>query len=656
LPARWAVQGHRPLLPVGNPGSGFRSFSQCVAISIDDDPNGGYNRYEFSFDNVGFNDYPKHGIVSDSITLMANIFRARGPFFNYAGTFLGVMDKAAMYAGNSALLIGFNIGTGQFGFVAGDLDGHGNVGALFATAMSSANQFDIWEIDVDWSTEDASALRIAAIPVSPYDSSLCGVSRGACIPQPNNGPALESLSDRLMHRLQIRDFGSYRTMLAAQTVDAGGNNGPSGIHWYEFRESNGTWSKRQEGTYAPNEGLYRWMPSIAMNKDGDIGVGFLFGNDSTPMSIAVTGQTAAEGLNASGLFDAGEAICVVGTGVHEDAGRSGDYASTSIDPLDGKTFWHTNEYVQTTAQFSWNTYVCPFTIGGGDTGGNIPPEASFTATVRGDNDNGRTIDFNDSGSSDSDNGPEPLTYDWNFGDRTPPAEGEAPSHTYTTDGDFNVTLTVSDGAATDSASVTVTADDGFNEPPTVTIDSAGCTGLFCSFTATGSDIDGSIVSYDWTFGDDPTPGTASGASVSYEFSASGTYTVSVTVTDDGRGDGAKTNSTSTSVTATEPLDPVTASIGSIVVDTVNTNRRNKAGRAVVTIVDDQGNPVSGATVTGNFLAPYDEPASGATVGDGTVTFQTNSTLRGGVSFEFCVDSVEAPLPLLWDGNTSCASF
>ncbi len=63
----------------------LNSFSQCVAISQTGDPTGGYNRYEFSFDNIGFNDYPKHGIVSDSITMIANIFRKARPPLHFRG-------------------------------------------------------------------------------------------------------------------------------------------------------------------------------------------------------------------------------------------------------------------------------------------------------------------------------------------------------------------------------------------------------------------------------------------------------------------------------------------------------------------------------------------------------------------------------------------
>ncbi len=58
-----------------------------------------------------------------------------------------------------------------------------------------------------------------------------------------------------------------------------------------------------------------------------------------------------------------------------------------------------------------------------------------------------------------------------------------------------------------------------------------CNALSCSFDGSGSsDTDGSVVAYDWAFGDGS---TASGAQVNHTFANNGTYSVSLTVTDDG---------------------------------------------------------------------------------------------------------------------------
>jgi len=511
------------------------SYSQCVAVSMTGEPMGGWHRYEFSFMDFGLNDYPKHGIVTGSITMTANLFRPRGRNFYWSGTFLGVLDKAAMYAGAPATLIGFNIGTSQFGFIPADLDGSGTVPALFATAMTTNQSFDIWKIDVNWSTKAASVAKIATVPVTPFDSELCTASRGACIPQPDGGPLLESLSDRLMHHLQVRQFSDHRSMVTAHTVDVGG--GRAGIRWYELRDSNdGNWYRYQEGTYGPADGEYRFMPSAAMNAAGDIGIGYLISSTNTFVSSAAVGQTAA--ASGEGLLDSEELICAEGSGVQLQTARAGDYSSTSVDPVDD-SFWHTNEVFTTTGSFQWNTYICEFAIASGDA--NLPPAADFAYSC-----DELSCVFTDR-SVDTDGSVE--SWSWNFGDGST-STARSPSHTYDSDGSYNVTLLVTDNeGATDSATRAVTVSGpSVNVPPTASF-TFNCTDLFCNFDGSGSSDDGTIVSYGWAFGDDA---TGSGQTTSHAYSAYIDYTVTLTVTDNLGATGS--DSQTVSVTSIGELD------------------------------------------------------------------------------------------------------
>ncbi|MEE8525598.1 MAG: lamin tail domain-containing protein [Thermoanaerobaculia bacterium] len=88
-----------------------------------------------------------------------------------------------------------------------------------------------------------------------------------------------------------------------------------------------------------------------------------------------------------------------------------------------------------------------------------------------------------------------------------------------------------------------------------------------------------------------------------------------------------------------PDSATTLHVSSIVLSTVNVGQGNKQGRAVVTIVDNLGNPVSTATVTGTFSGDYSETQADATDGSGVATIDTVGTKKGGISFSFCVDSV-----------------
>ncbi len=79
---------------------------------------------------------------------------------------------------------------------------------------------------------------------------------------------------------------------------------------------------------------------------------------------------------------------------------------------------------------------------------NVPPTADFSV-----NTNDLSASFNGGASNDPDNGPQALSYNWDFGDGTSDT-GSTVNHTYATDGTYSVVLTVNDGQ--DSASITKT--------------------------------------------------------------------------------------------------------------------------------------------------------------------------------------------------------
>ncbi|MEO8246780.1 MAG: PKD domain-containing protein [Chloroflexota bacterium] len=68
-----------------------------------------------------------------------------------------------------------------------------------------------------------------------------------------------------------------------------------------------------------------------------------------------------------------------------------------------------------------------------------------------------------------------------------------------------------------------------NNAPTANF-TFNCTQLFCSFTDTSSDSDGTIASRSWDFGDG---GTSTNTNPGHTYAANGTYSVTLTVTDDG---------------------------------------------------------------------------------------------------------------------------
>ncbi len=101
--------------------------------------------------------------------------------------------------------------------------------------------------------------------------------RRDCLPQPgitNPDQYLDILSyrQRPTFRLAYRNFGKYEALVTNQSVEA--QPGLAGVRWYEMRRVNGAYSVYQQGTYSPNDGVHRWMGSVAMDKNGNIALGY----------------------------------------------------------------------------------------------------------------------------------------------------------------------------------------------------------------------------------------------------------------------------------------------------------------------------------------------------------------------------------------------
>ena len=159
-----------------------------------------------------------------------------------------------------------------------------------------------------------------------------------------------------MCRAQYRNFGGWQTLVTSHSVDVGSDR--AGARWYSIEKIGaGDWRMHDQGTYAPDDGLNRWMPSAAMDKSGDIAVGYSTSNGTAPNypSIRYAARLATDPPGSSAR---GELIA--GTGSQTGtASRWGDYSGMSVDPVDDCTFCYTTEYIQTTGATTWRTGSAP---------------------------------------------------------------------------------------------------------------------------------------------------------------------------------------------------------------------------------------------------------------------------------------------------------
>ncbi|HWH41915.1 MAG TPA: hypothetical protein VNU21_18835 [Usitatibacter sp.] len=331
-------------------------YFQCVAVSTTNDATGAYNRYSFPYGNV-FPDYPKIGVWPDAYYITFNMFTN-----TFQGAKLCAYDRAKMLAGQPATQQCFQLSTSFGGVLPADLDGSTQppAGSPNYLVAKGTNVLDLWRFHVDWvNTASTTLTGPIVIPVAAYTSACNG---GTCIPQSGTNQQLDSLADRLMYRLAYRNIAGVERLVVNHSVRVGtSNRNPfTGVRWYEIRNPNGSPSIFQQSTFSPDSS-YRWMGSIAMDKLGNMAMGYSVSSSAMHPAIRFTGRLASDPL---GTMQA-ETSIIEGTGSQlRSLSRWGDYSSMAIDPVDDCTFWFTTEYLKANGTFNWSTRIASFKFPG----------------------------------------------------------------------------------------------------------------------------------------------------------------------------------------------------------------------------------------------------------------------------------------------------
>jgi len=347
-------------------------FFNCIAVSTTPDPTGSYFRY--AFQTPTFPDYPKYGVWPDAYYVSTRESGA-GQIGAYA------IDRAAVLAGNpAATTIAFQVNvegtpTGGNGLLPSDMDGTALppagspnyfVGTMDQGGPLGAPQdaLTLWKFHADFGTPVNSTFALAnTIPVDPFDSIMpapCASTR-ECIPQPGTAVKIDHLGyrQRPTFRLAYRNFGTHESLVTNQSVEAPA--GMAGIRWYEVRSPNSAPVVFQQGTYSPgaSDGIFRWMGSIAMDRAGNMALGFSVSDGvSTFPGVRYTGRLSTDPL---GQMPQGEGTLVDGIGVQTSTGhRWGDYTAMTVDNSDDCTFWYINEYYPVTSVTAWKLRIGQF--------------------------------------------------------------------------------------------------------------------------------------------------------------------------------------------------------------------------------------------------------------------------------------------------------
>jgi hypothetical protein len=322
--------------------AGQGPYSMCYAVSVSSDPLGQYYRYEFL--RPFFPDYPRPAVWPDG-------------YYNPTSTSDDIIQKHACVAERGKMLKGLPA-TEQCFVIDGvnflnnaDIDGYGlpppgapNImmaagGAQLKNILQDDRVF-FWKFHVDWTTPaNTSITGPFPIAVAPYQY-LCGGQLTDCVPQPGTDRRLDSQGDKIMARLVYRKVKGKESLVAVHSVNTALGGG--GVRWYEFRlDKNREPQVYQQGTYAPDK-FYRWMASPAMDRNGNIGIGYSFGGSPNFPGQRFAARLANDPL---GQLTLQETVLVEGEGA-QNVMRWQDYTQTAIDPSDDCTIWYVGDYIK----------------------------------------------------------------------------------------------------------------------------------------------------------------------------------------------------------------------------------------------------------------------------------------------------------------------
>lgn len=329
-----------------NPPGSF----QCFAASKTSDPvNGGWNFYSINTTG-GLGDYPKFGIWPDGLYMSANMFdyAAAG---SYQNARVYAFNKAQMYAGAPTVQsVSFDAASSEFTLLPANARlqaGTPPTGTpnYFSTVWNFTNVISFYKFHVDW-------VRPALATFSgPFKATApASWSTAPSTVSEQSGNALDTLRTRLMMQNQYTNLGGVESLWNSHTV-RGSTNSQAAVRYYQVNVTGGNVasSTTQASTFNPSTTVSRFIPSVAVDRAGNMAIGYSTSSSTSFPAIKYAGRLSTDAANT---ITQTETTLINGSGSQSGScggtcTRWGDYSAMTLDP-DGCTFWFTSEYYVST--------------------------------------------------------------------------------------------------------------------------------------------------------------------------------------------------------------------------------------------------------------------------------------------------------------------
>jgi len=371
-----------------------------LAVSDDSDPNGTWHYHAINSKLIAdgdscWADYPGFSVDAQAVYVNVNMYTFDSLL--YRDTFLWIVDKGmgngGLYEGGSANATKYEpyniVGQSQFSLTT-------QPAHMFGTAPTGVGTFLVSYSGLTDNTNEYLQIIRVNNPVGATSFSHQFVNVGNIehmplstfpdAPQLNSAQKIEVNDNRLLHAVWRNNYlWSISTILPGSGPDANQVT----AHWWKLNTTNlNAITVADQGNVGGEDiaaGTFTFFPSLAVNVNGDMAIGFSASAPTIYPGAYYTGRLAGDPagqVQQTATLRAGVDYYYRAFGGTRN--RWGDYSGISVDPSDDATFWVFNEYAMSRGSIlsqyptedgrwatAWGSFAIPI-VGIDPENGNLP--------------------------------------------------------------------------------------------------------------------------------------------------------------------------------------------------------------------------------------------------------------------------------------------
>src|SRR4029079_3739735 len=176
-----------------------------------------------------------------------------------------------------------------------------------ATAGDPETQVHARFFHVDFATPANSVFGVGAthqpnaeITVNTFRNAAGTGFNTVIVPQQGTAQKLDTVGDRLKVPVVYQNRAGVESLWATHENLLNWPNGPVAVRWYQFNVTGGVFpatATQQQDWSNGNDGLWRWMSSIALDQNGNAVIGYSTSGTSIFPGIRYAGRLASDPPN-----------------------------------------------------------------------------------------------------------------------------------------------------------------------------------------------------------------------------------------------------------------------------------------------------------------------------------------------------------------------